>query len=147
MFQSYYDNEGNTTPKHYNIMQWIYNGIKTNEICDSLLAHWLPSFVVCVQTLHENVEYWRFHQDGPRELKDDNIDIRTEIYPHDAPGFQATCHGDSGGGNWMKEGGNGMRQILIGVTTQGDPLCGDVSYMEKINNDVAMSWIEGHLYP
>ena len=126
-------------------MQWIYNGIKTNEICDSINAHWLPSFTVCVQTLHENVKFWRFHQNGPRKLR--HVKITTEIYPRDVPGFQAACHGDSGGGHWMKEGGNGIRQILIRVATRAKPLCGGVSYMEKINTDVAMSWIKEHLYP
>ena len=129
-------------------MQWIYNGINTNEICHSINAHWLPPFIVCEKTLHENVKFWRFHQSGPRKLRYDQIEPDlTEIYPHFAPGFQATCAGDSGGGHWMKEGGNGMRQILIGVQIRGDPLCGDVAFMEKINNEVAMSWIKGHLTP
>jgi secreted trypsin-like serine protease len=128
-------------------MQWIDNGIKTNQICNSANAHWLPTFYACVQTLHRNVNGMKFHQNGQCKLKNDLIDEYTEEFPRFAPGFQHTCNGDSGGGHWMKEGGNGGKQILIGVVTQGNSLCGDASYMEKINNKDAMRWITGHLYP
>ena len=128
-------------------MQWIYNGINNNDICDSVNAHWLANFLVCVRTLHENVKFWTFHQDGPRSLKNDQFEESTEIYPHFSPGYQRTCTGDSGGGHWMKEGGDGIRQIIIGVVTRGSPLCGEATYMEKINNKETISWIKGHLYP
>ena len=113
-------------------MQWIHTGINTNDICRSIHAEWLPTFYACVRTLHENVKVWKFHQNGPRKLRGDLIDEYKEIYPHFAPGFPHTCQGDSGGGHWMEEGGHRERQIIIGVVTQGFPLCGNASYMEKI---------------
>ena len=127
-------------------MKWKI-GLNTNEICRTKNAHMLPSFYVCGRTIHENVEFWRFYQIGPRELSDSLIFEHPEIYPESAYGFQHPCSGDSGSGHWMKEGGLGIRQVLIGVHTEGGRMCGRKSYEEKINNEDAMKWIKGHLFP
>ena len=124
-------------------MQWIHNGINTNNICNSENARWLPSFLVCIRTLHENVKFWTFHQNKllNQPLKYD-YEETTEEYPQFDFGFQQTCVGDSGGGHWMKEGGDGIRQILIGVVTASDPVCGDAAFTETINNKETMNWIK-----
>jgi len=127
-------------------MQWKI-GPNTNKICLSPNAHLLPSFISCGRTLHENVKLWRFYQAGPRKLSDSLIEEHEEKYPENAYGYQHPCVGDSGSGHWMREGGIGTRQVLIGVSTRAGLLCGRKSFMEKINNEDTMRWIKRHLFP
>ena len=124
----------------YNIMKWKF-GPNTYDICGGIGTLWIPRFITCTRTLHEIVKVWTFHQIGPDTFTD-VIDESEEIYDPDEPGFQHTCLGDSGGGHWMKEGGNGEKQVLIGVSSYATAQCGLASYMETINNKVALRWIK-----
>ena len=126
-------------------MQWKI-GPNTKEICRTPNAHMLPSFYVCSRTLHETVKFWRFYQSRTRKLRDSLILEDEEIYPESAHGYQHPCRGDSGSGHWMKEGGIGIRQVLIGIHTTGGTVCGLRTFEEKINNEDTMRWIKKHLY-
>ena len=126
-------------------MQWKI-GPNTNEICRTKNVNMLPSFIVCSRTLHENVDFWRFHRTGQNTLSHSLIYKHQEEYPESAHGRQHPCSGDSGSGHWMKEDGIGIRQVLIGVVTTGGR-CGRWSWVEKINNEDAMRWIKGHVFP
>ena len=131
-------------------MRWKI-GPNTNEICRTPNAHMLPSFYVCGRTLHENVKFWRFYRrqyfTGQDKLSYSLIEEHEEEYPESAYGWQRPCSGDSGAGHWMKEGGIGMRQVLIGVHTAAGIKCGRSSFEEKINNEDAMRWLKQHLFP
>ena len=102
----------------------------------------MPGFQACIRTLHKIVKVWTFYQDGPNNFRIKDPLQEEEIYPADKPGWQHTCLGDSGGGHWMKEGGSGTRQVLVGVTTGGTFVCGVRSYMEKLNHDETLKWIK-----
>ena len=121
-------------------MKWKF-GVNTYDICGGFGTLWIPIFITCTRTLHEPVKVWTFHQDGPNTFTNE-IDESEEIYDPDEPGFQHSCLGDSGSGHWMKEGGQGKKNVLIGVTTRGTGKCGVASYMETINNNVALRWIK-----
>ena len=121
-------------------MEWKF-GVNTYDICGGFGTLWIPRFITCIRTLHEKVKVWTFHQDGPNTFTD-VIDESEEVYDPDEPGFQHGCSGDSGSGHWMKEGGQGKKNVLIAVTSASLPRCGLASYVETINNKVALRWIK-----
>ena len=130
-------------------MEWIFHR-NTPGVCGHSLPSYLPNYVACVRTHHKDARVWTFHEDEDMTFTGE-IDKNVEVFPldpenFDSKGYQQPCHGDSGGGHWMQGGQNGVKQVLIGVTTTASEPCGLFSKMEKINKKEALSFIRYHYW-